>query len=100
MATKSIEEAPTSIRIGPADLWGWDQQTASTRDDKLAFLFEAASVSGRPRAKIEATGRPGQWTFSVSLPGQSGRVQRAQCCYGSKEAALEGLRAWLASNQQ
>jgi len=97
MATKTIEEAPTSISIGPANAWGPAEQLPSTRDDRLAFLYEVAGTPGGAQARIGASRDLGKWTFSVDFPGTG---QRAQCSYNSKEAAVEALRAWLANNQR
>ena len=97
MATKTTEEAPTSIRIGPADTWGWGEQAHSTPEDRLAFLYEVAGTPGGAQARIGASRDLGKWTFSVDFPGTG---QRAQCSYNSKEAAVEALRAWLANNQR
>jgi hypothetical protein len=96
MATKSIEETPTSIHIGPADAWGWDQAIHSP-EDRLAFLYEVAGTPGGAQARIDASRDLGKWTFSVNFPGSG---QRAQCSYNSKEAAVEALRAWIANSQR
>jgi hypothetical protein len=96
--TVRSEKELRSIRIGPAYMWRLDERGASTREDRLAFMFRVTGMPAEVEARIGTGKRPGRWTFFVRCQSQSETEPRSE--YKSKEEALEGFRSWLVNNWQ
>jgi hypothetical protein len=93
MAATGAREA---IYLGAPYMWRLDERGASTREDKLASVFRVSGLSSEFDAKIVAGAHPGMWAFWIRSQGHPAADFRSGYDYESKEAAVEGLKVWLA----
>lgn len=98
--TTITEEQLQGISIGPAYMWRIDERGASTRDERLAFMFRVSGLPPAFGATIGSDARPGRWNFSVRSRAEDGGERHQEGGYESKEAALAGIRSWIADRRR